>query len=177
MSTASRLTDTPAGIITELGETLRQTPLGVALTGDTTRYTGPPRSIAYRWFTDPTSRVLYHSDDHALHSRVFASGLRNTVTLRGPDSWAAHLRNLLLARSEEFRTVWNEHEVGSGYNDVKRLMQPEVGALELTMNGYALHRQMLPSRDRRPLPQGPVRPPPPVRRRLPSPSPAAAPLT
>ena len=31
-----RLQDTPAEIVTELGETLRQTPLGVALTGDTT---------------------------------------------------------------------------------------------------------------------------------------------
>ncbi|MFH9202717.1 hypothetical protein ACH4KO_33945 [Streptomyces anulatus] len=32
-----RLDDTPAEIVTELGETLRQTPLGVALTGDMTR--------------------------------------------------------------------------------------------------------------------------------------------
>jgi MmyB-like transcription regulator ligand binding domain/Helix-turn-helix domain len=31
-----RLDDTPAEIVTELGETLRQSPLGVALTGDTT---------------------------------------------------------------------------------------------------------------------------------------------
>ena len=127
-----RLTDTPAEIVTELGETLRQTTLGVALTGDTTRYTGPARSIGYRWFTDPTTRDLYHTDDHALHSRVFASGLRKMVTLRGPGSRAAHLLDLLLARSEEFRTVWDEHEIGIHYNGVKRFMHPEVGALELT---------------------------------------------
>ncbi|MFG2045003.1 helix-turn-helix transcriptional regulator [Dactylosporangium sp. NPDC048998] len=127
-----RLTDTPAEIVTELGETLRQTPLGVALTGDLTRYTGPARSIGYRWFTDPASRALYHPDDHALHSRVFASGLRKTVTLRGPNSWAAHLQHRLLACSEEFRTVWNEHEVGVGYSGAKRFMHPELGALELT---------------------------------------------
>ncbi|MEV0731278.1 helix-turn-helix transcriptional regulator [Polymorphospora sp. NPDC050346] len=127
-----RLTDTPAEIVTELGETLRQTPLGVALTGDLTRYQGPARSIGYRWFTDPATRALYHPDDHALHSRVFASGLRRTVTLRGPDSWAAHLQRLLLDRSEEFRSVWSEHEVGIRYNGVKRFMHPEIGALELT---------------------------------------------
>ncbi|MEV7228262.1 helix-turn-helix transcriptional regulator [Polymorphospora sp. NPDC051019] len=127
-----RLTDTPAEIVTELGETLRQTPLGVALTGDLTRYQGPARSIGYRWFTDPAIRALYHPDDHALHSRVFASGLRRTVTLRGPDSWAAHLQRLLLDRSEEFRTVWSEHEIGVRYNGVKRFMHPEIGALELT---------------------------------------------
>ncbi|MBE1588136.1 helix-turn-helix transcriptional regulator [Nonomuraea angiospora] len=127
-----RLTDTPAEIVTELGETLRQTPLGVALTGDLTRYTGPARSIGYRWFTDPAVRTLYHPDDHALHSRVFASGLRSLVTLRGPGSRAAHLQQLLLDRSEEFRAVWDEHEIGIRYNHVKRFLHPELGELELT---------------------------------------------
>ena len=126
-----RLTDTPAEIVTELGETLRQTPLGVALTGNLTRYTGPARSIGYRWFTDPAYRALYHPDDHPLHSRVYAAGLRRTVTLRGPDSWAAHLQRLLLARSEEFRAVWDEHEVGIRFNEVKRFIHPELGPLEL----------------------------------------------
>ena len=127
-----RLGDTPAEIVTELGETLRQNPLGVALTGDLTRYTGPARSIGYRWFTEPAFRALYHPDDHPLHSRVFASGLRKVVTVRGPQSWAAHLQQLLLARSEEFRAVWNEHEVGVKYSNVKRYVHPEVGALDLT---------------------------------------------
>lgn len=40
--------------------------------------------------------------------------------------------DLLLDRSEEFRTVWNRHEIGIHYNGVKRYAHPEVGALELT---------------------------------------------
>ena len=127
-----RLTDTPAEIVTELGETLRQTPLGIALTGDLTRYTGPARSIGYRWFTDPATRALYHPDDHPLHSRVFASGLRKVVTLRGPNSSAAHLQQLLTARSKEFRAVWNDIEIGVRHNDLKRFVHPELGALELS---------------------------------------------
>jgi transcriptional regulator with XRE-family HTH domain len=127
-----RLTDTPAEIVTELGETLRQTRLGVVLTGDLTRYTGPARSICYRWFTDPACRARYHPDDHQLHARVFASGLRKAVTLRGPQSWAAHLQHLLLERSEEFRGVWQEHEVGVRYQHVKRYVHPELGDLEVT---------------------------------------------
>jgi transcriptional regulator with XRE-family HTH domain len=126
-----RLTDTPAEIVTELGETLRQTSLGVALTGDSTRFTGPARSIGYRWFTDPATRALYHPDDHELHDRVFASGLRTIVTRRGPGSRAAHLRDLLLESNERFRTVWNEHEIGVGFQDVKRFVHPEIGHLEL----------------------------------------------
>ena len=130
-----RLVDTSAEIVTELGETLRQTPLSVALTGDLTRYTGPARSIGYRWFTDPDYRALYHPDEHELHTRVFAAGLRKTVTLRGPDSWAAHLQKLLFARSAEFRAAWNEHEVGVRYTHAKRFVHPELGVLELSCQG------------------------------------------
>ncbi|MDQ0402106.1 helix-turn-helix transcriptional regulator [Streptomyces sp. NPDC000349] len=126
-----RLDDTPAEVVTELGETLRQTPLGIALTGDTTRYTGPARSIGYRWFTDPVTRGLYAPEDHAFLSRMFASGLREVTALRGPGSRAAHYAELLLARSDEFRALWDKQEVGVRPHHVKRYSHPEVGALEL----------------------------------------------
>jgi transcriptional regulator with XRE-family HTH domain len=126
-----RLQDTPAEIVTELGETLRQTPPGVALTGDLTGLTGPSRSIGYRWFTDPSARDLYAPGEHAYLGRMFASGLRAVATLRGPGSHAAHLVDLLLTRSEEFRSVWGAHEVGLRPHEVKHFVHPEVGALEL----------------------------------------------
>jgi transcriptional regulator with XRE-family HTH domain len=126
-----RLADTPAEIVTELGETLRQTPLGVALTGDVTGYVGPARSRGYRWFTDPATRSLYAPEEHAFLSRMYASGLRGLVALRGPESRAAHLADLLLGQSEEFRTLWDRQEVGIRPHDVKRFVHPEVGALEL----------------------------------------------
>ncbi|WP_433397501.1 helix-turn-helix transcriptional regulator [Streptomyces sp. CA-146814] len=126
-----RLDDTPAEIVTELGETLRQSPLGVALTGDTTRYAGFDRSIGYRWFTDPATRSLYVADDHDFLSRMFASGLRELATLRGAGSRAAHCAELLLDQSEEFRRLWDRHEVGIRPHEVKRFIHPEVGVLEL----------------------------------------------
>ncbi|GGM17323.1 helix-turn-helix transcriptional regulator [Micromonospora yangpuensis] len=126
-----RLADTPAEIVTELGETLRQSPLGVALTGDTTRYVGPARSAGYRWFTDPAARRLYAPEQHPFLTRMWASGLRELVTLRGPGSRAARLAELLLAGSEEFRRVWDDHEIGVRPHQVKHFVHPEVGALEL----------------------------------------------
>lgn len=126
-----RLTDTPAEIVTELGETLRQTPLGVALVGDLCRYTGPARSIGYRWFTDPATRVIYPPEDHEFYSRMYVSGLRGVLTLRGPESKAARYAELLTAESEEFRRLWDEHEIGIRPRDVKRYLHPEVGRLEL----------------------------------------------
>ena len=127
-----RLNDTPAEIVTELGETLRQTPMGVALTGDTTRYTGAARSAGYRWFTDPAARDRYAPEEHAFLTRMYASGLREIVTLRGPDSRAAQLADLLLPQSEEFLRVWDDHALGIRPPDVTHFLHPEVGALELT---------------------------------------------
>ncbi|TQM01740.1 helix-turn-helix transcriptional regulator [Pseudonocardia kunmingensis] len=126
-----RLADTPAEIVTELGETLRQTPLGVALTGDTTRYTGPARSNGYRWFTDPASRRLYAPEEHPFLSRMYAAGLREIAAVRGPGSRAAYLADLLLAQSEEFRRVWDDQEIGIRPHDTKRFVHPELGRLEL----------------------------------------------
>lgn len=126
-----RLADTPAEIVTELGETLRQTPLGVALTGDASRRTGPSRSLGYRWFTDEEARAAYSEDEQHQLSRLYASGLRALVALRGPGSRAAGLVQLL-SDDERFRRVWDAHEVGVRPPDVKRFRHPVVGALELS---------------------------------------------
>ncbi|APF34924.1 helix-turn-helix transcriptional regulator [Microbacterium paludicola] len=126
-----RLHDTPAEIVTELGETLRQTPLSVALVGDATRYTGDARSLGYRWFTDPSARATYDEAEHAVLSRVYAGGLREIVALRGPSSRAAALAASLRERSAEFRALWDAQQVGIAPPEVKRFHHPEVGALEL----------------------------------------------
>jgi transcriptional regulator with XRE-family HTH domain len=126
-----RLTDTPAEIVTELGESLRQTPLGAALVGDMSHRRGPSRSIGYRWFTEPDARALHPPEDHEFYSRMYVSGLRGIATLRGPGSRAQHLVDLLTDRSEEFRDLWSEHQVGIRPKSVKRYRHPTVGLLEL----------------------------------------------
>lgn len=126
-----RLDDTPAEIVTELGETLRQTRMGVALTGDLTSFRGPARSMGYRWFTDPSTRDRYAPDDHDQLSRVFASGLREIVAKRGTRSQVERLAGLLLKESELFRKYWDLQEVGVRPSKGKRFLHPEVGLLEL----------------------------------------------
>lgn len=44
---------------------------------------------------------------------------------------AAELAAILLERSDEFRTLWAEHEVGLRPHETKHFVHPEVGALEL----------------------------------------------
>lgn len=127
-----RLEDTPAEVVTELGETLRQTALGVALTGDTAQLTGPARSIGFRWFTDPASRGLYDSRDHDFLARLWVSGLREVMGRNGPDSRAAELCRMLRERSEEFRVLWERQEVGLRPRETKRFVHPGLGELELS---------------------------------------------
>jgi len=125
-----RLEDTPAEIVTELGETLRQTPLARALTGDATERSGSRRSLGYRWFTDPEAQAAYPPDERDVLSRVYAAGLRELVALRGPGSRAAELVHELWDDAG-FRAAWDRHEVGLAPPEVKRFVHPEVGALEL----------------------------------------------
>jgi len=125
-----RLVDTPAEVVSELGETLRQTPLGRALTGDASERTGSRRSLGFRWFTDPGAQEAYPPEERAVLSRVYASGLRELVALRGPGSRAAELVDEL-RDNVGFRAAWDRHEVGVALPDVKRFLHPEVGALEL----------------------------------------------
>ena len=127
-----RLTDTPAEVVTTVGVTLRQNALGVALTGDTTGFTGPARSLAYRWFTDPAARRLHLPEDHDFLSRLYASHARGAVTQGGPRSAVARLAELLLSESAEFRALWEQHEVGLQPREVKRFVHPQVGRLDLT---------------------------------------------
>ncbi|WP_093470493.1 helix-turn-helix transcriptional regulator [Streptomyces melanosporofaciens] len=131
MRILDRLRDTPAQIMGPLGETLVQTRLATALLGDQTRYTGPARSVVYRWFTDPASRLIYPASDHPAHGRVFTAQLRRTAARQGPHSPAADLARRLLDESEEFAAIWNEHEVGLTYTDEKRFAHAEVGELTL----------------------------------------------
>lgn len=131
MRVLDRLEDTPAQVVTALGETIVQTRLAVALLGDQTRFTGPARSIVHRWFTDPDERARYVPEDHATHGRVYVAQLRSVAAREGSGSRAAALAQRLRAESPEFAVLWGAHEVGVTYTNRKRIIHPEVGTVSL----------------------------------------------
>ena len=131
MRVLDRLQDTPAQVMSELGETLVQTPAARALFGDETRFTGMSRSVVYRWFTDPATRDVYPTEDHALRSRTFTADLRRVYTKYGASSRVGGIVDALLEQSPEFATFWAAHEVNGAYSQEKRLLNPEVGELVL----------------------------------------------
>lgn len=131
MRVLDRLQDTPAQVMGALGETLVQTPPAVALLGDQTRFTGMARSAVYRWFTDPSARERYLTEDHPLHSSVYVAQLRSSAARQGPASPVARLAAVLAKESSEFAELWERQEVGVRWSDEKRFTHPQVGLLQL----------------------------------------------
>jgi len=126
-----RLTDTPALILSNLGETLVQNRLAEALFGDATRHTGLARSEFYRWFTDPAARNHYPEDDRDRQSRALVASLRAAYGELGPRSRAGELVRTLEKTSQEFADLWARQEVAKRFEDHKTLIHPELGPIEV----------------------------------------------
>lgn len=126
-----RLDDTPALVLTDLGETLVQNRMAAALLGDASGHTGLARSAIYRWFTEPAERSVYPEADRDRQSRAQVANLRAAYGLRGPRSRAGELVRALEKASGEFAELWARHEVAQRFEDHKTLVHPELGAIEL----------------------------------------------
>jgi transcriptional regulator with XRE-family HTH domain len=131
MRVLDRLQDTPAQVISELGEILLQTAPARALFGNETQLTGMSRSIVYRWFTDPIAREVFPAEDHATQSRQLTADLRTVYAKYGPSSRAGAIVDALQEQSPEFVELWAAHEINSVHSYEKRLQNPEVGVMTL----------------------------------------------
>lgn len=126
-----RLQDTPAQVMSALGETLAQTPAARALLGDDMAYQGFARSVVYRWFTDDDARQLYPVEDHAAIGRSYVAGARVAYARDGAASRTAHIVEDLLRRSTEFAELWKHHDVTQTAERTKRIVHPKLGVLEV----------------------------------------------
>ncbi|MFC5061670.1 helix-turn-helix transcriptional regulator [Actinomycetospora atypica] len=127
LSLLDHLTDVPARIGTDLHDALVQNPLADAVFGP--RRDGNP---VREWFTDPAMRAWVPEEDRPRLSASHVRDLRATHARRAGDADVAALVGDLLERSEEFRTLWERHEVGPRRFDRKRFHHLEVGLLHLT---------------------------------------------
>jgi transcriptional regulator with XRE-family HTH domain len=125
------LVDTPAMVLSDLGEVLAQNRTAVLLSGDLTRFTGDRRYLVYRWFTDEAARAVHPAGDAERHGREFVADLRAAAGRRSGDPVIAGLVARLLAASDDFGRLWAGHEVAVRRADRKTLVNPRVGALLL----------------------------------------------
>jgi uncharacterized protein YdhG (YjbR/CyaY superfamily)/transcriptional regulator with XRE-family HTH domain len=79
------LTDSAAFVVSDLGETLVQNPVAIALHGDESHPQGLDRYLIWRWFTDPATRAKFPEEDWPTHSRTHVADLRATAARRQGD--------------------------------------------------------------------------------------------
>jgi len=123
--------DTPAQVMSDLGETLVQNELAVALVGNQTQYTGLARSSLYRYFTTDEERTIYPPEDQPRHTRAFVAGARAALVREPDDRLAREIVDELLRVSPEFAQLWSKHEVAVRLSDRKRMVHPRIGVIEL----------------------------------------------
>jgi transcriptional regulator with XRE-family HTH domain len=136
--------EAPAMIVSDLGVTLHQNRLAEALVGDHSQFSGPARSMVYRWFTEPERRGIHPAADHEFLARRHVAALRAVHGRPGPDPEADELVARLLAESEEFAAMWERHEVARRTTTDKRFVHPLVG--EITLDCQNLIAQNLSER-------------------------------
>jgi len=125
------LGDTPATVLSDLGETLAQNRMSTLLFGELGGFRGDRRYHAYRWFTEPEARAVHPAGEHERHSRAIVADLRATAGRRHGDADVDGLVARLRAASAEFRAVWDAHEVRVRNIDRKVVVHPKVGPIDL----------------------------------------------
>ncbi|OLT19729.1 XRE family transcriptional regulator [Pseudonocardia sp. CNS-139] len=125
------LGDTPAVVLSDLGEVLAQNHAAVLLTGDHTAFTGDRRYAVFRWFTDPAARAVHPPEEQEHQARQIVADLRATAGRRAGDPDVTGLVERLGAVSADFRRLWAEHEVAVRRVDRKTLVHPRVGRVLL----------------------------------------------
>ncbi|MFI7545240.1 helix-turn-helix transcriptional regulator [Actinoplanes sp. NPDC049599] len=140
------LGDTPALVLSDLGEVLAQNRTSLLLMGDLTRFTGDRRFVTYRWFTDPAARAVQPGEEQEQHARRLVADLRAAAGRRSGDPAVAGLIDRLQVASADFRRLWAEHEVAVRRADRKTLLHPRVGPIVLdceTLVTPDQHQQLL----------------------------------
>jgi transcriptional regulator with XRE-family HTH domain len=125
------LGETPAMVLSDLGEVLAQNRVATLVTGDHTALTGDHRYAVYRWFTDPAARAGRPGEEHEPHARRIVADLRAAAGRRAGDPEVTGLIDRLRAESDDFRRLWADHEVAVRRADRKTMLHPRVGRLVL----------------------------------------------
>lgn len=122
------LGDTPAAVLSDLGEVLARNRTAALLTGHVD-FSGDRRYAVYRWFTDPAARAGAPAEEREHRARQLVADLRAVAGRRSGDPAVTGLVERLRAASDDFGRLWAEHEVSVRRADRKTFLHPRVGPM------------------------------------------------
>ncbi len=128
---AAHLDNLPTLIYNDLGDVLYTNALDDALACRRELRPGRNSNVYWHWFTRQGSRDRIPEADRARLSAAHVSDLRATYSRRAEDHQITTLVNDLATRSEEFRTLWDRHDVAVRRSDLKDVQHPSVGLIRL----------------------------------------------
>jgi transcriptional regulator with XRE-family HTH domain len=127
----AHLDDVAMCIYTELGDVLHTNALDDALGWAHDRGPGRDNNVYWLWFTHPRTRVHVPEADRASISAAHVSDLRATYSRRAEEPQVTRLINDLIAHSDEFRTLWQRHDVAVRHASLMDIQHPTVGLIRL----------------------------------------------
>ncbi len=130
-----QLVETPAQILSDLGDLLAQNEMAHTLFGAVcsvrTHDCAQDHNVLWRWFNDPAVREAYAADEWDHQSHRLVADLRAAVARRGSDADSTVLVDRLSASSEEFTALWELHEVAVPRQRRMRVLHPTIGPIVL----------------------------------------------
>lgn len=141
MHLLTKLDDTPACVVTDLGEILASNAMFDALSGGAPNYTGLDRYVVWRFFMNPDARRMFVEEDWEALAHKHVADLRAVSARRAGDKEIAPLLARLRAESEEFEKVWSEHRVAFKAPAIKRFVHPDVGVVAVHCETLATQKE------------------------------------
>jgi hypothetical protein len=125
-----RLADVPAQVLSDSGQVLARNAMAEAVFG-APALPGRAGNAIWRMFVDRGSRRFIPEDLQPVLMANHVADLRATHARRPHDEEVNALIRDLLEASEEFRELWERHDVAVMRNCTKTILHPEVGPLTL----------------------------------------------
>lgn len=126
-----QLTETPAQLVTDLGDVLAQNSMSDALLGTICSVREGERNVVWRWFTEASMRAPYPDGERDDLDHYQVAGLRAAAARRGNDAASTELVRRLLAASPRFADLWPLHEVEVRRSARLRVDHPVIGPVAL----------------------------------------------
>lgn len=132
----NELTGTPAIVTGPAMEILAWNRLAAALITDFDSFPAEKRNYVWLMFNEPNFRALFK--DWEQIAQTWVSHLRRRSSLNPSNQAIAQLVADLSHRSEEFRSMWETHNVEKPSRGHKHLHHPVVGDLELDWEAFTV---------------------------------------